>query len=135
MSKTIRVIDLFSKIANGEEVPKKIQYEDREYYFNVNTREYIYFDEEDCINRYFIDLLRCTDLNDNVEIIEEQEEIDIQSIEELDENFTYIENHSSGLGIEKVLNKAEIELVNKINKLAQAVKQLEREINKLKEKK
>lgn len=67
-------------------------------------------------------------LNKKFEIIEEQEEIDIQSIEELDENFTYIENHSSGLGIEKVLNKAEIELVNKINKLVQAVKQLEKKI-------
>ena len=57
---------------------------------------------------------------------EDKEEIDIQSIEEIDENFTYIENHSSGLGIEKVLNKAEIELVNKINKLVQAVKQLDK---------
>lgn len=65
-------------------------------------------------------------LNCYFKIIEEQEEIDIQSIEEIDENFTYIENHSSGLGIEKVLNKAEIELVNKINKLVQAVKQLDK---------
>lgn len=67
-------------------------------------------------------------LNCYFKIIEEQQDIDIQSIEELDENFTYIENHSSGLGIEKVLNKAEIELVNKINKLVQAVKQLDKKI-------
>ena len=67
-------------------------------------------------------------LNDEVEIIEEQQDVDIQSIEEIDDNFSYIENHSSGLGIEKVFNKAEIELSNKINELVQAVKQLDKKI-------
>ena len=124
MSKTIRVIDLLNKIANGEEVPKKIK---------ILGLEFEWFEgcyrTCDTLKKYLSDCWRLDNiLNDTVEIIEEQEKIDIQSIEELDENFTYIENHSSGLGIEKVLNKAEIELVNKINKLVQAVKQLDKKI-------
>lgn len=135
MSKAIRVIDLLNKIANGEDVPEKIKFEHSIYTYFKEQEDYINYADED--NKWYGQTLlfaimlnhKINEILDaKVEIIEEQEEIDIQSIEELDENFTYIENHSSGLGIEKVLNKAEIELVNKINKLVQAVKQLDKKI-------
>lgn len=127
MSNTIKVIDLFNKIANGEEVPKKIRWRDKIWDYWDRDQDY-----KSKQGRWFTsnlnDIRTREFVTDIVEIIEKQEEIDIQSIEELDENFTYIENHISGLGIEKVLNKAEIELVNKINKLVQAVKQLDKKI-------
>lgn len=130
MSKEIKVIDLLNKIANGEEVPYKVKYNGIIFTYNSSNKQGLkYVDlnkENEVFYRYLTGVVN--KLTDEVEIIEEQEKIDIQSIEELDENFTYIENHSSGLGIEKVLNKAEIELVNKINKLVQAVKQLEKKI-------
>ena len=128
MSKAIRVIDLLNKIANGEDVPELIEYNGENYIFqnkdykNEDRDLYLFSEETPDITAALNDEVKI------IETIEEQEEIDIQSIEELDENFTYIENHSSGLGIEKVLNKAEIELVNKINKLVQAVKQLDKKI-------
>ena len=128
MSKAIRVIDLLNKIANGEDVPELIEYNGENYIFqnkdykNKDRDLYLFSEETPDITAALNDEVKI------IETIEEQEEIDIQSIEELDENFTYIENHSSGLGIEKVLNKAEIELVNKINKLVQAVKQLDKKI-------
>ena len=132
MSKTIKVIDLLNKIANGEEVPEKMLYKEKIFEFDKLEKCYITSNFDNTVMNdlgiYLDDGLKMNSLNDTVEIIEEQEKIDIQSIEELDENFTYIENHSSGLGIEKVLNKAEIELVNKINKLVQAVKQLDKKI-------
>lgn len=130
MSKTIKVIELLNKIANGEEAPKQIEYKANLYRLDEDKN---YRDVVD--GSYFVEDLsfNLANLSDEVQIIEEQEEIDIQNIEELDENFTYIENHSSGLGIEKVLNKAEIELVNKINELVQAVKQLDKKIKKKKQ--
>lgn len=76
----IKIIDLLNKIANGEEVPKKIKYNNKiyEYYerleniFNykqIVNGKYIddYFNDN-----YFIDSI----LNDEVEIIEEPKKIE-----------------------------------------------------------
>ena len=61
----MRVIDLLNKIANGEEVPEKIQYNG--FYFNWTGLNY-YCSYEDT----FLDELICLeDLNYPVEIIEE----------------------------------------------------------------
>ena len=63
--KTIKIIDLFNKIANGEELPKKIKYKNDIYeyehydYFGIN-RGYLF-------DRYNVSGI----LNDEVEIIEE----------------------------------------------------------------
>ena len=78
MKKTIRVIDLFYKMANGEEVPKRIRLfgdefkkEDNEYYSVCTSNQLIsYFGE---------DYLRA-ELNDEIEILDEEEFIDIKEI-------------------------------------------------------
>jgi len=65
----MKIIDLLNKIANGEEVPKKIKYENDIY---VLTDNYCYYcDETNLIlsDRIFAEYSR---LNDEVEILEEK---------------------------------------------------------------
>jgi hypothetical protein len=73
--KTIKIIDLLNKIANGEEVPEKIKinnviYEYRGYMYC--TKKANYQDIED----YLFGKWNFNILNDEVEIIEEDKEIE-----------------------------------------------------------
>ena len=61
----MKVIDLLNKIANGEEVPKKIYCFNREFYLRENT----YFGDTFTLMHY----IQEEDLNDTVEILEEKE--------------------------------------------------------------
>ena len=108
MSKTITIIQLLNKIANGEEVPKKI----KKKYLEGNSFE-------DLIdNLKYFDKDFSKTLNDEVEIIEEQEEIDIANIVMMD-----LEKYGFD-------NKDEfaIDLIFKVNELVRAVKQLDKNI-------
>lgn len=75
----MKIIDLLNKIANGEEIPKKIRVHYRvfEKYLNHNA----YLNTEDEVNyKYLTDLPRLFDddrdwLNDEVEILEEEKKI------------------------------------------------------------
>lgn len=117
----IRVIDLLNKIANGEEVPKKIRYkndilkyyEEVQDYFGVSkTGSGAFF------NYLFVNKRTDKFINDTVEIIEEQQDIDIQEIEDIKDVF--IENSSCGEDVKY--------LARKYDELVQAVKQLDRNI-------
>ena len=115
MSKIIKVIDLLNKIANGE-IPSEIKYKNRIYKYDSNEKDYMHEDVFNCydylIGNNFKDL---DNLNDTVEIIEEQEEIDIQSIEE----------------IEPAMNGNAYVIDNKtwtLNQVIKAVKQLDKKI-------
>ena len=77
MSKTIKVIDLLNKIANGE-YPKKFKYNDKIYEYKriiqgtgYVTDGYDWFNSDIYIDDW-------DNLNDTVEILEEQQDIDIQ---------------------------------------------------------
>ena len=63
----MKVIDLLNKIANGEELPKKIYCFDREFYLNA----YTYFGDTFTLMHY----IQEEDLNEKVEIIEEEKKI------------------------------------------------------------
>lgn len=70
----MKVIDLLNKIANGEEVPKKIKYNDDEY---IHIDNYCYFCEETneiLSQNTYAEFSR---LNDEVEILDEEEFEDI----------------------------------------------------------
>ena len=96
MSKTIKIIDLLNKIANGEEPPEKIRIAGHRYKYNKETKDYdsdIGFDNKDL----FLHIGILEELNTPI-IIEEQEEIDIQDIknrlmklENMADRFEYIE--------------------------------------------
>ena len=68
----MKIIDLLNKIANGEDVPKIIKYNDYIYTAKGNAIENFvdYCSEEDewCFNHY----VRYKNLNDEVEILEEK---------------------------------------------------------------
>lgn len=102
----MKVIDLLNKIANGEEVPKKIKYSDIEYDFNNN--EYI--------NEYGVNLLQHVTyaeyiMTHTVEIIEEDKEI-----EELDLNLY----HDEPANIDDLAYKVN-ELIKAVNKLKKGI--------------
>lgn len=113
MGKVIKVIDLLNMIANGEKTPKRIRYAGYIFGKSDDYRYYTFFDEEDYQTNHLMEYVRCSDMNDEVEILDGEEEIDIQSIEELpDYNFSIKENR------------------DKINELIKVIKQLD---NKIKE--
>ena len=78
----MRLIDIFDKIANGEEAPKKIKYGNMEYHINYDYGDYESDIEEyrtcDLKEHYYlfdeIDILKS--LNDEIEIIEEDKKIE-----------------------------------------------------------
>ena len=77
MKKTIRVIELLERIANGEEVPKKIKLFGVEFKKKGNEY-YSVYTSEPLISYFGEDYLRA-ELNDEIEILDE-EFIDIEEI-------------------------------------------------------
>ena len=124
----MKIIDLLNKMANGEEVPEKIKvgniiyiYENWEhfYYTDNEAREDLLVRGKDYSTNDF--------LNWNVELIED-EPIDIDNIEELEligTNFIDMDKNE----LKSNINKNRINL----NKLVQAVKQLNKEIKSIKD--
>ena len=126
--KTIKVIDLLNKIANGEEVPKRIKYKDE-------IRDYSDGDKDYCCSgskNYFLffDVLHKGTgakfkkaLNDEVEIIEEK-----KIPEKLEKYYYYLDDGSnsdnyfenilklSGNGASEI-TEAESFMIDKINEI------------------
>lgn len=65
----MKVIDLINKIANGEEVPLVLKYNNKIYEY---TKEIEWYLREDLKSELFIDKNR---LNDEIEILEEEKKI------------------------------------------------------------
>jgi hypothetical protein len=74
----IKIIDLLNKIAKGEEVPKRIKWNDDEYSYVNDTCKNYANDYED-----FMSVVDGYCLNDEIEIIEEVEDKEYEDIEEL----------------------------------------------------
>lgn len=104
--KTIKIINLLLKISNGEEVPKKIKYDEHIYKY-VNRAEELYnYKRND--GKYLEDVWMLTNiLNDEVEIIEDTPKED-KKIRKLNCKYT------SDVSKLKVANKVDeiIELLN-----------------------
>lgn len=72
----MKIIDLFNKIANGEDVPKKIRYRDKIWEYNIKNQDYCDKNNK-MLFGYLFDYIRTSDfINDEVEIIEEKNEIE-----------------------------------------------------------
>ena len=115
----IKVIDLLIKIANGEEVPKVIKYDETRYLFrsydykeiDING-DYIYE------NSSFIEQIDFYKLNNEVEIIEEPKKIEKWgqvALEEMENCTDYkIEDLQKYI---RVLAETQNELIDEINNL------------------
>ena len=82
----MKVIDLLNKIANGEEVPKKIKYDNDIWNYDEISRDYILIDKsgEEALICEELNLMFA--LNDEVEIIEEDkkiEKIDVNHLQQI----------------------------------------------------
>ena len=123
----IKIIDLLTKIANGEEVPKKIKWENIIYAYSEYDKDYLeypfsneeykgLFDMRDNILTQF--------LNDEVEIIEEPKKIEKIEIYEDSNGHYFYDKHCKKIYI----------TCDEINFMFEQFNELIDEINKLKEK-
>ena len=107
----IKIIDLLIKIANDEEVPKKIKYFGEIYEYSEDMK--FYYQNGFSMYRDFFTEGNC--LNDEVEIIEEEKEI-----EKLGKKFT-LEGNTSELTKSdwqfSVISQKINELVDEVNKI------------------
>lgn len=120
----MKIIELLNKIANGEEIPKKIKYLNRIYEYKYSTYGTGYLYEDKGIEYWFSeDALSdsAEELNYEVEIIEDEEKINIQEIE-----LAGLKSFVDADG--KIDN---VNLAYKYNELLLAVKQLDKNIKEL----
>jgi hypothetical protein len=69
----MKIIDLLNKIANGEEVPKFIKYDNSIFRLKESDFKYYYVDE---YNTLFEEMIVLENLNNEIEIIEEDKKIE-----------------------------------------------------------
>ena len=122
----IRVIDLLNKIANGEEIPKKIKWENIIYAYSEYDKDYLEYPFSDEEYRGLFDMrdsILTQFLKDEVEIIEEPKKI--EKIKSNGDEF-YCDYIDTWISKDKTDSYCEY-LMNKINELID-------EINNLKEK-
>ena len=126
--KTIKVIDLLNKIANGEDVPKRIKFYQTCYSWYDNGFSKGYCKEPVMADgNSFLEINSNYDLLKLVEIIEEDEEINIQDIEKI-----YINDSVKSIGESEIKfwtgRNLDLTLGNKINELIKAIKKLDKEM-------
>ena len=122
--KTIKIIDLLNKIANGEEVPKKIRF-DNTNWNRICGEKYVYYvnDTDNDLFIYFFRKNITFTLNDEVEIIEEEKEI-----EKIKSNGIDFYSDCINVWINKEETVAYCEfLMNKVNELIDAVNEIRKE--------
>ena len=112
--KKIKIIDLLNKIANGEEVPKKIKinnivYEYRSYMYC--TEKANYQDIED----YLFGKWNFNILNEEAEILEDEKKIP-EKIEPLQKDYMTLDD------IKFTFSNSEMIIVNKINEILDYLK-------------
>jgi hypothetical protein len=120
----MKVIDLLNKIANGEEVPEIIEFDDAKYYFRKIYKEYYRFDNSSTLYRDY-NVFKI--LNDEVEVLEEDKEI-----EKIDRvNGSYLVDLRSDSSIAEQ-SEAITSLVMYLNNNVDKINELIKAVNELK---
>lgn len=130
----MKIIEILNKIANGEEIPKKIKYLNRIYEYKYTTYGTGYLYEDKGIKYWFSeDALSdsAEELNYEVEIIEDEEEIDIQRIKIKNISYVLCDKDFDNNMVTDIFNSFFRENQECIDTLAQAVKQLDKNIKEL----
>ena len=106
--KTIKVIDLLNKIANGEELPLKIKYMGYIFEYDTNHERYeAYIGEEMYTLNYYVNINE--DLTYEVEILEEKKIP--EKLEPLQKDYVTLND------IKFTFSNSEMILVDKINEI------------------
>lgn len=120
----MKIIDLLVKIANGEEVPKKIKYRDQIWIYDKRDQDYKENNKNDNdLLGYFFCNCRTNDfINDEVEIIEDKpKKIELLSYQRIGswslEQHKYIEY---AMSVDKQLQQ----IGSKVNEIAKALNYL-----------
>ena len=114
----MKIIDLLNKIANGEEVPKKIKYNIFELKRTMsNNLLRIYVDEEDM---FFPEYYSGLTLNDEVEILEEEKKIP-EKLDIEDDGYT-IRLFGEKENEWTILDNVDVIICNKINSIIDYLK-------------
>ena len=116
----IKIIDLLNKIANNEEVPKKIKWLEQIYEYSDNDK--FYYQNGYSMYRDFYTEGNC--LNEDVEIIEEPKKIEKIEIYEDSDGHYFYDKHCKKIYI----------TCDEINFMLEQFNELIDEINNLKEK-
>ena len=120
MKKTIKIIDLLVKIANGEEVPKKIRIDHWCYKFEWVEHLANYYDEEAGLDLMEVLSMSEEELNYGVEIIEEDKKIEELKINDGKLNGT----RENGNNYCYTLSAPQTVMVLKIIELTKAINEL-----------
>lgn len=125
----MKIIELLNKIANGEEVPKKIKYKITKRTYNKEDKDYTR-DDGELGSYYLFQCINSLHLNDEIEIIEDKE---IEKLENEIEFYSYSRYEELKNDIDKVLYilKAINLTENKINNLNNKLNELIDKVNSL----
>lgn len=123
MNNKIKIYDLINRIHENKDVPKIIKYEDEKYQYKEDVQDY------KKVSNYYIYLFETIIkeekwLDVEVEILEDEEEIDIQDIK------IFEQPRDLSIWSNDTLSKNQRNIIEKVNKLVKAVKQLDKKINK-----
>lgn len=129
MKKTIRIIDLLNKIANGEEVPRKFTYKGYLWEYDIKNEMWFYYFGEDKSHRFdrLFYLHMC--LNDEVEIIEEDKE-EFEDIESFGVHYSW--DYIDYKNIEELKKYVNKDFQNIFDTLDKLIKNQNKIIEKLK---
>ena len=128
MNKVIRVIDLFNIIVNGEKIPPKIKV-DKKHVFVWNSYGFYENSSGESLVENWLD--NTNKLECEVEIIEDEEEIDIQRIKIKNISYVLCDKDFDNNMVTDIFNSFFRENQECIDTLAQAVKQLDKNIKEL----
>ena len=110
----MKIIDLLNKIANGEEVPKKIKYDNNIYKYIRMWEQYVDEVTEKPLLKG-ISYYNYSGLNNEVEILEEDKKIEKMS------EF-YAEHINENGEMTEIFNKHELAIIKKINEIIDYLK-------------
>lgn len=126
--KTIKIIDLLNKIANGEDVPKCIIYQGH-YYYNVGNEEQAYYENTELDDNLFLyAIYNESHLNDEIAIIEdtpkEDKKIEKIKIRNTTDNGLYVCSYIEINGNTYYVQECEMEyqFAKKLNEIIDCLK-------------
>ena len=124
MKKTIKIIDLYNIIAEGQ-IPKKIKYDVNIFIPKGNgINGFVgYFDEDEILSYELMHYIRYKNLNDEVEILDEEEFEDIEEITIRDKTIGFPNGEWTARNMDKAFSI-------KINQLIKNQKKIIERLNK-----